>query len=95
MSIGWKWLTALVLLLSTAIWTSQKWLLRLITPKGIPGIPGYSDCTPIFGDIPKLSASVKKHEGIATFMDQVGRDLGPVAQLRLTAAKTYEPVCPF
>ena len=88
---GWGRMTARSLVVGTVAYASRGWFLQLVHPKGILGIPAYPNATPILGDVLKLSAWVKAHDGIAMFMDEVGRDLGIVAQLRLTAAKTNRP----
>lgn len=88
LDLSWEWTTALVLLIGTAVYASRSWLLSLITPKGIPGVPAFPYSTPILGDIPKLAAKMKEYEKFSSFFDEVGRQLGPVAQVRLTAYKT-------
>lgn len=85
--VGAVFLTLTALVVATA-YLLQKWLLKLLTPTGIPSIPAYPGAFPLVGDIPLLAAHVKKHNKFSTLFDQMGRDLGPVGQLRLTLGKT-------
>lgn len=72
----------LIALLLIGLYSVRKWLLALLTPKNIPGIPAYPDPYPIIGDIPRIAASVKQHDRFTAFFDQITLDLGPVAQVR-------------
>lgn len=62
----------------------RKPILCLLTPKGIPGVPAYSDAVPIWGDLPRLSKHMKQSGSFSEFFDDVARDLGPIAQIRLS-----------
>lgn len=86
--VSWEYTAAAILVIGSIVYTSRAWLLSLITPKGIPGIPTYPDAAPLMGDLPRLIASMEKHNKFSMFFDQVGKDLGPVAQVRLSYLKT-------
>jgi hypothetical protein len=60
----------------------------LLTPKGLPGLPAFADASPILGDIPRIAASLKESNDSSSFFARMGKDLGPIAQVRLTAFKT-------
>lgn len=76
-------LLVLALLISLAF-LLRKPILRLLTPKGIPGIPAYSDAVPIWGDLPRLSKYTKESGSFSEVFDDAARDLGPIAQIRLS-----------
>lgn len=63
-------------------------LLQYLVPEGIPGIPAYTDSVPILGDLPKVIRSIKANHSFRVFFDGVGKDLGPIAQVRLGPGKT-------
>jgi hypothetical protein len=81
-------LLILGLLACFLLFIARSWFSSLITPKGIPGIPAYPDPTPVLGDIPRIAASLKAQQSNTAFFQQVGRDLGPIVQVRLTGLKT-------
>lgn len=57
--------------------------LRLITPQGIPGIPKLPNPSPVTGDIPWLAETGKRIPGMTRIMDEVAKELGPIAQVRI------------
>jgi hypothetical protein len=69
-----------------ALYLLQRWL-KFLTPKGIPGMPAYPDPYPILGDVPRMAAHIKKHRKFSHLFDQMGRDLGPISQLKLPSGK--------
>ena len=84
----WEWTTALILVLGTFIYASRSWILSLLTPRGVAGIPAYPDPAPLLGDLPRLAASMKANNKFSIFFDGIGKDLGPIAQVRLSYLKT-------
>lgn len=80
----------LLLALAAAVlaYASRRWILQALVPRGIPGIPAYSDSRPIVGDLPKIIKAIKEHDSFRMFFDAVGQDLGPIAQVRLGPLKT-------
>lgn len=67
----------------------RRCILALITPGGIPGLPSYPDPIPIFGDLPRVVKSVKANHSFRIFFDGVGKDLGPIAQVKLGPGTTF------
>lgn len=61
----------------------RKPFLKLITPKGIKDVPAFSDPRPIWGDVHRVASTMKEHGGITPLLDQVAKELGPIAQLRI------------
>ena len=86
--VNWETSAALVLMVGPVAYLLRSWLLYLITPQGIPGIPKYPDSTPLLDDIPKIAASVKEHDTTCALFDKIGHELGVVAQVRLAGLKT-------
>lgn len=70
------------------LYLGGRYLLILITPFGLPGIPCYPDPVPVLGDLPRLIRSIKANHGFRVFFDGVARDLGPIAQVRVGFGKT-------
>lgn len=64
-----------------------RYLPAILTPRGLPGIPAYSDPLPILGDLMRLVRSGKLNSGLRVFFNTVGQDLGPIAQLRIGPLK--------
>lgn len=58
-------------------------LLRLLTPRAIPGIPAWPNPSPILGDIPRIAKCFKETGGFSRFMDQCAMELGVISQIRL------------
>lgn len=79
---------AIILAVGSIVYLFRSWILRQLVPTGIPGIPAYPDAYPFLGDIPRLASAIKATGCFSKFFDQVGHDLGPIAQLRLTPFKT-------
>jgi hypothetical protein len=79
---------AVAAIVPVLLFLSFKPILRLLTPQGIPGIPAYSDSSPILGDLGRVGREVEKRNGFAPFIDQVAQDLGPIAQLRMSFLRT-------
>jgi hypothetical protein len=71
--------------LIVALWRP---ILRVLTPKGIPGIPAYPDPKPIWGDIPRMKQAIETHGGFSPCFDDMAKDLGVISQLRLGFFKT-------
>jgi hypothetical protein len=86
---SWEWTAAAILLIGSVIYTFRGWIISLLTPKGVRGIPAYPDSLPVMGDLPRLGAVIKEHNSFSVFFDQIGKDLGPIAQVRLSFLKTY------
>lgn len=70
------------------IYLLRKPFLRLITPRGIPGIPTLPSPAPLTGDIPWLAKTGKTTEGMTRIMDVVAKELGPIAQIRISFLDT-------
>ncbi|ORY21756.1 cytochrome P450 [Naematelia encephala] len=77
------------------LWFGRRWILSLLTPRSIPGIPAYPDPVPVLGDIPRLAASMKATNGFIGFMDKVAKDLGPIAQVRISFLNTMVVVTDY
>ena len=63
-------------------------LLRLITPKGLRGMPAYPDPQPILGDVWRLKECIEKYNSFSRYFDQQVRDLGPISQIRMPFNQT-------
>jgi hypothetical protein len=55
---------------------------RLLIPRGIKGIPALSGSVPLWGDIPVMGKMIGDHDSFSYFFDWVGKELGPIAQVR-------------
>jgi hypothetical protein len=60
-------------------------ILRLLTPKPLPGIPHLKNQWPILGDLHKLIRHVRKTNGVTSFFDDCAKELGepPLFQLMM------------
>lgn len=83
-----RWVCLLLVIIPCfGLYLLRRRLLELITPRGFPGIPAYPYSTPFLGDIPRIAASLKKYNKNSAFFDQVGKDLGRIAQVRIAGLK--------
>lgn len=81
---------AVLILLPIIVLASWKPFLRKwLTPRGIPGIPAYSDPQLFWGDIHRLKTSIEQYGGFSRCFDATAKDLGVISQLRLGFFKTF------
>lgn len=66
----------------------RKPLLRLITPRGIPDVPAFPNPSPLLGDLPAFTKVLKETGSFSAFFDKTARELGPIAQVRLSYLTT-------
>jgi hypothetical protein len=71
-------------LLPVLLYILYKPILRLLTPQGIPGIPAYPDSKPFLGDIKRFAKGIKEYGGPGAVFDKTAKDLGPIAQIRIS-----------
>jgi hypothetical protein len=76
-------ITIAAVVISTAVYLFRTNLLRLLIPRGIPGIPAYTDSKPFWGDIHRIKDSFEHHGGYSHCFDSVCKDLGPIGQIKL------------
>lgn len=78
----------LALTLPVILFLYRHALLRLLTPRGIPGVPAYPNPKPLWGDLQFFQASMQEHGGFSKCFDDMATDLGVISQLRLGFFKT-------
>lgn len=72
-----------------SLYLSRHYVLALLTPRGLPGIPSYPDPKPIAGDLMRLIRTIKQTRSFRPFFDGVASDLGPIGQVRLGPGQMY------
>ena len=78
----------LYLALLPVIYLLRKPFLRIITPRGIRGIPTLPNPAPLIGDLPWLAKAWKTTGGMTRIMDAAAKQLGPIAQIRISFLDT-------
>jgi hypothetical protein len=66
----------------------RKPLLRLVTPRGIPDVPAFPNPSPLLGDLPMITKVIKETGSFSAFFDKAARELGPIAQVRMSYLMT-------
>ena len=79
----------LVLTFTISLFLLRRPLLRIITPRDLPGIPAYPDPSPMLGDIPRMRKMMKSSGGFGDLADACARELGAIAQLRVGFFSKY------